>query len=116
MSEINLNDIFNKKSINSRAREHWDFKSEESRIKSGNKYKHIFDDKKLVLYDWKNIFDKLSKPQQVLLVKSELIRTYDALPNIDKTRIKNKFNLSIFASKWYKLPSSDKNKLLKFVI
>ena len=76
----------------------------------------IFNEKNISMCDWKNLFDFLSKQQQILLIKSELIRTYDALPNIDKTRIKKKFNLSTFASKWYKLPSSDKNKLLKFVL
>ena len=116
MGDIKLCDIFNKKSINIRAKEHWDFKSEESRLKSGNKYNHIFIEKNISMCDWKNLFDFLSKQQQILLIKSELIRTYDALPNIDKTKIKKKFNLSTFASKWYKLPSSDKNKLLKFVL
>ena len=116
MGDIKLKDIFNKQSINKRAKEHWDYKSEESRIKSGNKYNHIFLSKKITICDWKDAFEYLSYPQQVLLIKSELIRTYDALPNIDKTKIKNKFNLSTFASKWYKLPSSDKSKLLKFVL
>lgn len=114
MGDIKLFDIFNKESINNRAKEHWNFKNESSRLKSGNKYNHIFNGKTIV--DWKNVFDSLSKPQQILLIKSELIRTYDALPNIDKTIIKHKFKLSTFASKWYKLPNTDKNKLLKFVI
>lgn len=116
MGEVKLSDIFNKKSINNRAREYWDYKNEESKIKAGHKYSHIFDNKKVILQDWSNMFDNLSKPQQILLVKSELIRTYDALPNIDKTKLKNKFKLSTFASKWYKLPSSDKSKLLKYVL
>lgn len=116
MGGVNLNDVFNKESINSRAKEHWDYKDEQSRIKSGHKYNHIFVDKKDIIHDWSNIFDNLSKQQQAILIKGELIRTYDALPNIDKTILKNKFKLSVFASKWYKLPSSDKNKLLKFVI
>lgn len=116
MDDIKLNDIFNKKSIRHRAKEHWDFKSESSRIKSSNKYKHIFSNKNVILQEWNKTFDELSKPQQVLLVKSELIRTYDALPNIDKTKLKKQFSLSKFSSKWYKLPSSDKSKLLMFVL
>lgn len=116
MNNINLSDIFNKTSINDRAKENWNFKSEVSRIRASNKYKHIFKEKNIAICDWNNIFENLSRPQQVLLIKSELIRTYDALPNIDKTKIKAKFNLSSFATKWYKLSSSDKNKLLKYVL
>lgn len=116
MGDIKLKDVFNKESINNRAKEHWDYKDEQSRLKAGYKYNHIFIGKTEVIHDWSNIFDKLSRQQQAILIKGELIRTYDALPNIDKTYLKNKFKLSVFASKWYKLPSSDKNKLLKFVI
>ena len=116
MNSINLFDIFNKTSINNRAKENCDFKSDTSRLKAGHKYKHIFKEKDVSLCDWTNLFDNLSRPQQILLIKSELIRTYDALPNIDKTKLKTKLNLSMFASKWYKLPSTDKNKLLKYVI
>ena len=61
MGDIKLCDIFNKKSINIRAKEHWDFKSEESRLKSGNKYNHIFIEKNISMCDWKNLFDFLSK-------------------------------------------------------
>ena len=42
MSDIKLNDIFNKNSIKHRAKECWDYKSKASRLKRGNKYKHIF--------------------------------------------------------------------------
>ena len=71
MGDIKLCDIFNKKSINIRAKEHWDFKSEESRLKSGNKYNHIFIEKNISMCDWKNLFDFLSKQHQILLIKSE---------------------------------------------
>lgn len=116
MSELSLYNIFNKKSINDRAKEHWDYKDKRSRLKSSHKYRHIFKNKNVLLCSWDGMFDELSKPQQSLLIKSELIRTYDGLPNIDKTELKNRFKLSMFASKWYKLSSSDKSKLLKFVL
>lgn len=116
MSNVKLFDIFNKNSINDRAKENWNFKSEMSKIRASNKYKHIFKERNVNISDWNNIFEKLSRPQQVLLIKSELIRTYDALPNTDKTKLMIKFNLSSFATKWYKLSSSDKNKLLKYVL
>ena len=112
---MELKNIFNKESIFRRAKENWDYKDKESRIKSSHKYRHIFDKTKVLLTDWSEEFDKLSKKQQNLLIKGELIRTYDSLPNIDKTYIKNKFRLSVFSSKWYKLPNADKNKLIKIL-
>ena len=113
---MELKNIFNKDSIFRRAKENWDYKDKESRIKSSHKYRHIFDKTKVLLTDWSEEFDKLSKKQQNLLIKGELIRTYDGLPNIDKTRIKNDFGLSQFSSKWFKLPSNDKKILLHYVI
>jgi hypothetical protein len=115
-NNIGLNDIFNKESIIKRARENWDFKDSESRRKSGHKYRHIFLKSTKPINDWSETFEKLTKEQQNILVKGELIRTYDALPNIDKTYLKRQFNLSTFSSKWFKLPSSDKHLLLKYVI
>ena len=113
---MELKNIFNKESILNRAKENWDYKDKENRIKSSHKYKHIFDKTKILLTDWSEEFDKLTKKQQNLLIKGELIRTYDALPNHDKTKIKNDFGLSQFSSKWFKLPPSDKKILLHHVI
>ena len=113
---MNLDTVFNKESINTRAKENWNYKDKESRLKCGNKYRHIFSDNKIKITDWSETFERLTKFQQNILIKGELIRTYDALPNIDKTEIKNKFGLSTFSTKWYKLPSSDRKILLKFVI
>ena len=113
---MNLKEIFNKESILIRAKENWNYKDKVSRIMSSQKYKHIFDKTKVLLTDWGEDFDKLTKKQQNLLIKGELIRTYDALPNHDKTIIKNDFGLSKFSSKWFKLPSNDKKILLKYVI
>lgn len=61
-------------------------------------------------------FDHLNKFQRNILIKGELIRTYDALPNTEKTKIMRKLELSKFASKWYKLEPEDKKKLLNYVI
>lgn len=113
---IKLIDIFNKESIQKRAKEYWDCKDEQCKVKCGNRYNHIFENKIGVSYTWNKSFDFLSKPQQTIIIKGELIRTYDALPNIDKTMIKNMLKLSIFSSKWYKLPNTDKHKLLTYVI
>ena len=82
---IKLIDIFNKESIQKRAKEYWDCKDEQCKVKCGNRYNHIFENKIGVSYTWNKSFDFLSKPQQTIIIKGELIRTYDALPNIDKT-------------------------------
>lgn len=110
---LTLSDVFNRTSIYLRAKEHWDFKCVKERLRCGKKYSHIFGDKDSSLVDWSNPFESLSLKQKKLIIKGELIRTYDSLPNIDKTYIKNKFRLSVFSSKWYKLPNADKNKLIK---
>ncbi len=115
MSDLTLNDIFNKKAIIERAKEHWNFKDDSSKIKASHKYNHIFFKRHEVVHNWRNHFDALTQQQQVILIKGELIRTYDALPNSDKTEIKKSLGLSTFASKWYKLPSVDKAKLLEYV-
>lgn len=116
MADLTLNDIFNQESVKKRAREHWNYKDENSRLLSGKKYNHIFIKHNMSMNDWRNEFDGLSSSQQKLLIKSEIIRTYDSLPNTDKSKIKSSFKLSIFASKWFKLPSEDKKKILKCMI
>lgn len=115
---ITLTEIFNKESIKKRAETLWNEKSLKSKQACGCKYTHIFEKyhPKHVNCSWECQFSGLSKPQQIILTKGELIRTYDSLSNHDKTKIKNQLNLSTFATKWYKLPSEDKQKLLKFVI
>ena len=110
---LTLSDVFNRTSIYLRAKEHWDFKCVKERLRCGKKYSHIFSDKDSSLVDWSNPFESLSLKQKKLIIKGELIRTYDSLPNIDKPYITNKFRLSVFSSKWYKLPNADKNKLIK---
>jgi hypothetical protein len=112
MSETSLN----KTEILTRAKQNWDSKSDANRVRAGSKYQHFLDKFKLKTNDWSNNFDLLSEHQQHVLVKGELIRTYDSLPNILKTDIMHEFGLSIFSSKWYKLPSKDKKILLNHII
>ena len=114
--DIKFEEVFNKETIIKRAKENWDFKTKLDKIKASHKYNHIFIKQKVIINDWNDIFDNLAVPQKKILIKGELIRTYDGLPNRDKTKIKKMFDLSTFSSKWYRLPKSDKNKLLKFVI
>ena len=116
MADITVKSIFNRKAIEQRAQENWDFKNQRSRTSCGRKYNHIFVKHKMTMNPWENDFYGLSPSQQKLLLKSEIIRTYDALPNSDKSKIKFSLGLSTFASKWYKLPSEDKKKILKVII
>ena len=106
----------NKTDILARAKLWWDGKSDEAKTKTGNKYHHFLTKYNLPTNDWQNCFEKLSKYQQNVIVKGELIRYYDSLPNIQKTYIMRDFGLSEFSSKWYKLPSVDKKKLLDYIV
>jgi hypothetical protein len=108
--------ILNKSDILARAKLKWDKKSDINRIRAGSKYKHFFEKHKLPINDWSNAFDGLTVHQQNVIVKGELIRTYDSLENISKTQIMRDFGLSSFSSKWYKLPCDDKKILLNYVI
>jgi hypothetical protein len=107
---------FDKSSITIRARSNWDCKTKESKIKSSNKYKFLFEKFKKPIHDWTDCFDNLTTFQRNILIKGELIRTYDSLPNLVKTNIMKKYKLSKFSSKWYKLESEDKKKLLKSIV
>ena len=115
---ITLEDIFSSQSIKKRAEEAWNEKSQKEKQASASKYSHIIEKfhPKYVNCSWDKNFNELSKPQRVILTKGELIRTYDSLSNHDKTKVKNKLKLRIFGTKWYKLLSEDKQKLLKYVI
>ena len=99
-----------------RAKENWNSKEEFKRIRAGNKYKHIFLKFKLPENDWRNEFSGLNRKQQNILLKGELIRSYDGLSNHAKTRLKKKLGLSLFSSKWFGLPPYDKKKLLASIL
>lgn len=113
--ELTWADVFNKESIKTRAREHWEVKTKELRLRAGRKYEHIFTKFNKPMNDWSNSFDDLTLPQQRILIKGEIIRTYDSLPNNDKSDIKRNYHLSKFESKWFKLPSGDKKKILSIL-
>lgn len=113
---ITLQTIFSKTAIIQRAKEFWDYKTPKEKIKLVKKYKHIAVIGEYPLNTWLTDFDLLNNNQRAMIIKGELIRTYDSLPNCDKTKIKNMFKLSIFSSKWYKLPHKDKNKLLNYLL
>ena len=108
--------LLSRKSIIDRARNRWNSKTKIEKIRSGHKYKHIFERLKIPTVDWNCEFSKLSKKQANILIKGELIRTYDSMPNKDKTYIKNCFGLSVFSSKWFRLPSCDKKILFNSVL
>lgn len=108
--------ILSKGAIIERAKEKWDSKGESKRLMCGKKYQHIFDTLKLEMTPWSNNFEKLTQSQKSILIKGELIRTYDNLPNSEKTNLKKQFGLGNFSSKWYRLTSSDKKLLLNSIL
>lgn len=110
------NNILSYGLIRNKTRETWNKKTSAERLRNGCKYKHIFTKYGFSCHDWANDFDGLSKRQKNILFKGELIRTYDKLTNKEKTVIKEKFNLGTFSSKWFKMPSQDKKKLLQSIL
>ena len=115
-SSDSINNVLSHESIVKRAEEKWNLKSSVDKVRSGYKYRHIFNKLNLPSVDWDNKFSELSKGQTNILIKGELIRTYDSMPNWEKTRIKEHFGLSSFSSKWFRLPSCDKKILLNSVL
>ena len=114
MNESNI--ILSKVTIEKKAKEKWDSKIEKKRMMCGKKYQHIFDALKLEISPWSNDFEDLTKSQKSILIKGELIRTYDGLTNSEKTSLKKLYNLEKFSSKWYKLTSRDKKILLNSIL
>lgn len=108
--------LLDKSQILARAKLKWNEKTRDERIRAGSKYKHFVSKYHLPASDWIDDFDMLTKSQQNIIVKGELIRYYDSLQNRVKTQIMREYNLSAFASKWYKLQSDDKMKLLNHII
>lgn len=99
----------NREKIIERTRIFWDSKPSDVKNKISRKYNHLFK----FNVNWDKPFALLSHKQQNILLKGELIRTYDALSNLEKTKIKHKYNLSEFSTKWYKMLTQDKMILLK---
>ena len=116
MSRNPLTDTLSADVLRAEAQREWDSKSEESKLKKGKTYSHIFIQRKFKYNDWLLPFDKLTRHQRNILIKGVLIRKYDALDNKTKTLIKENFGLSAFSSKWYRLPSADKKKMLKIYL
>ena len=112
----NISIILSHNSIEKRASDRWNSKTVSERLHASSKYKHIFAKYKLPNNDWSSIFKDLTKYQKNILLKGELIRTYDALANTDKTKIKKEFGLSHFSSKWFKLSPKDKKTLLNSIL
>ncbi len=101
--------------ISNRAKIKWNSKSPELRTKSGIKYRFAIEKVHQQVKDWTLDFDELSDFQKNMLIKGELIRTYDSLSVTQKKKIVNSLHLSKLSWKWYKMPSEDKKILLKYV-
>lgn len=110
-----FNDIsLSRTEIIERAEKRWDDRTSEGKIKKSNKYHHIINKigSSNKLNPWTEKFSNLSQDQKRLLIRGELIRTYDSLSNQEKTKIKERLKLSTFSSKWFRLPPNDKKKIL----
>lgn len=108
--------LLSKTEIVARAKEKWDAKSERIRLMAGKKYQHIFDGLNLKTVYWGNKFDTLTHSQKSVLIKGELIRTYDKLSFHDKTIVKRIYGLEKLSNKWFKLAPKDKKLLLNSVL
>ena len=115
-SSDNLDSLLSHEAIIKRAEHKWNLKSSMDKIRCGRKYRHIFEKLNLPTTNWDNPFSSLSKRQMNILIKGELIRTYDSMLNIDKSHLKERFGLSSFSSKWFRLPSCDKKILLNTIL
>ena len=102
--------------ITRKAEKVWNSKDERKRLHAGRKYKHVFLKFHLPENDWRNDFSELTQCQKNIIIKGELIRTYDRLSNHNKTEIKKHFGLSSFSTKWFKLPPEDKKILLTSIL
>ena len=111
---FNFEDIIDKEQIRRRAKSAWDIQNPLEKLKSGKKYLHASDGIRPI--DWLCPFDALSEKQRNILIKGELIRTYDRLLLSDKKKLTNEACLSTFQTKWYKMSSIDKQKLLKHIL
>lgn len=116
MRDIDISKVLSNEAIVRRAEEKWNKKDETKRIRAGNKYRHIFQRFRMPENDWRNKFSDLTESQKNILIKGELIRTYDSLPNLHKTVIKREIGLSSFSTKWFKLAPCDKKMLLSYVV
>jgi len=99
-----------------RAKNKWNQRSSDDKIKCSTKYRHIFTKIGFQPKTWDADFLDLDSKQKNILIKGELIRTYDSLSNKVKTKLKEECGLTTFASKWFRLPSCDKKKLLMEII
>lgn len=107
--------MINGKDISNRAKIKWNSKTPELRIKSGTKYRFVIEKFHKRVKDWSLDFDELNDFQRRILIKGELIRTYDSLSIEQKKKITLELHLSKLSWKWYKMPSEDKKILLKYV-
>jgi hypothetical protein len=102
--------------IIARAKEKWDSKSDQKKLMCGRKYQHIFDRLNLKAECWSNNFDNLTFSQKSVLIKGELIRTYDGLSYHDRAIIRRLYGLERFSNRWFKLSPRDKKLLLNSVL
>jgi len=112
---FSIEDILDKEQVTYRARERWNEMTVLERLRQGQKYKHVPIPNNKVA-SWVQEFCMLDEPNQNILIKGELIRTYDAMLISDKRKLCSEAMLSKFQTKWFKLTNDDKTKLLDYVL
>ena len=112
---FSIEDILDKHQVTLRAKTKWDSLTICERLRRFKKYRHItiIDNN---LASWVDDFDDLDKQHKNILIKGELIRTYDSMLMSDKRKLSNEAGLSKFQTKWYKFTNDDKTKLLDHVL
>lgn len=113
--ELTLDDLLIRNYVSQRTREKWNNEDDENKEYRGLKYAHLFQKSNNVL-DWKVDYSDLTKGQQSLLMKREIINTYDLLSHEEKKKLQNQLKLSRSPNKWFNLPPRDKAKILKVVL
>ena len=110
---FSIEDILDKKQIRERASNRWDSFNPIERIRESRKYSHITNYR---VSEWVSEFNFLDESKKNILIKGELIRTYDNMLLSDKKKLTNEAHLSKFETKWVKFSSVDKDKLLTYIL
>ena len=110
---FSIEDILDKEQIRERAANKWNSFSPIERLKKSQKYNHLGPFKNS---EWVLDFDLLGQSKQNILIKGELIRTYDNMLISDRKKLTNEAHLSKFETKWVKFSPIDKEKLLNYVL
>ena len=108
-----LDDYVSLESIRKRAIENWDNKTVDEKRKKSERYKHVSEIYGYYGLKWNKSFLELNDFQQMVVMKAEIIRTYDML-NVYYRKVFNEYlGLEENAKKWHLLSFKSKNKIME---